>query len=67
MCKNDIIAFGMNGMEIALTLAALASLFGLAVFTFMYLNGHLGNKKIDLIDIDLYSKEELKNIRKYGR
>nr|DAY73757.1 MAG TPA: hypothetical protein [Caudoviricetes sp.] len=41
MCENGIIAFGMNGMEIALTLAVIASLFGLVVFMFMYLNGHI--------------------------
>lgn len=67
MCENNIIAFGMNGMEIALTIGALAVIIGLAVLIIMYLGGHLNNKKIDLIDIDLYSKEELKYIRKFGR
>lgn len=67
MCHNDIVAFGMNLAEIILSLFTVACIVGLAVVMTMYLNGHFDNKKIDLIDIDLYSKEELKNIRKYGR
>lgn len=67
MCHNDIVAFGMNLAEIILSIFTVACIVGLAVVMIMYLNGHFDNKKIDLIDIDLYSKEELKNIRKYGR
>lgn len=41
MCENDIIAFGMNGMEIALTIGTIAGIIGLAVLMIMYLNGHI--------------------------
>lgn len=45
MCKNDIIAFGMNGIEILLTMLTVGSIIGLAILMIAYLNGHFANGK----------------------
>ena len=67
MCQNDIVAFGMNMAEILLSVFVFACIAVAGVLMLMYLEGRFSRQDIDLIDIDLYSKEELKNIRKYGR
>lgn len=67
MCHNDIVAFGMNMAEILLSVFVFACIAVAGVLMLMYLEGRFSRRDIDLIDIDLYSKEELKNIRKYGR
>ncbi len=44
MCENDIIAFGMNGAEIALTIASIGLIIGLIIIMNLYLNGFLNKR-----------------------
>lgn len=67
MCENNVVAFGMNGTEIMLTVSMIALIIALFIALVSYLNGSFTDRRIDFIDVDLYSKEELKHIRKYGR
>lgn len=45
MCENNIIAFGMNGLEILLTIGSIGLIISLTVLMIAYLNGHFANGK----------------------
>lgn len=45
MCENNIVAFGMNTLELLLTIGTVGSIITLGVVMVAYLNGHFANSK----------------------